>query len=75
MEVTQWLFLTKMFELLIDHDMKKKDLEQIAKISPASVSKMAKNEYASMEVIVKVYVALNVDIGDIMKITKETTVE
>ena len=57
----------KLFKLLIDRNMKKKDLQQMAQISPASVSKMAKNEYVSMEVIVKVCTALNVDIGDIVE--------
>lgn len=51
--------------------MKKKDLQQVAQISPASVSKMAKNEYVSMEVIVKVCTALSVDVGDIMEVTNE----
>ena len=61
----------KLFKLLIDKNMKKKDLQQVAQISPASVSKMAKNEYVSMEVIVKVCTALSVDVGDIMEVTKE----
>ena len=51
--------------------MKKKDLQQIAQISPASVSKMAKNEFVSLEVIVKVCTSLNVDIGDVMEIIRE----
>ena len=61
----------KLFKLLIDKNMKKKDLQQVAHISPASVSKMAKNEYVSMEVIVKVCTALSVDVGDIMEVTNE----
>ena len=48
--------------------MKKKDLQQIAGLSPASVTKLAKDEYVSMEVIVKVCSALQVDVGDIMEI-------
>lgn len=58
----------KLFKLLIDRKMKKKDLQQIAGLSPASVTKLAKDEYVSMEVIVKVCSALQVDIGDIMEI-------
>lgn len=58
----------KLFKLLIDRSMKKKDLQQIARISPASVSKLAKDEYVSMEVIVKICNALGVNIGDIMDI-------
>ena len=61
----------KLFKLLIDRNMKKKDLQKIAQISPASVSKMAKNEFVSLEVLVKVCTSLSVDIGDIMEVTQE----
>lgn len=57
----------KLFKLLIDKNMKKKDLQQAAGISPASVSKLAKDEYVSLEVLVKICSALNVDFGDIME--------
>lgn len=58
----------KLFKLLIDRGMKKKDLQQAAGISPASVSKLAKDESVSLEVLIKVCHALNVDFGDIMEI-------
>ena len=58
----------KLFKLLIDRNMKKKDLRQLAGLSPASVTKLAKDEYVSMEVIVKVCSALQVDVGDIMEV-------
>ena len=58
----------KLFKLLIDRNMKKKDLQQLAGLSPASVTKLAKDEYVSMEVIVKVCTALQVDVGDIMEV-------
>ena len=58
----------KLFKLLIDRNMKKKDLQQLAGLSPASVTKLAKDEYVSMEVIVKVCSALQVDVGDIMEV-------
>ena len=35
----------KLWKLLIDKDMKKKDLQQLAGISAASVTKLGKNEY------------------------------
>lgn len=62
----------KLFKLLVDRNMKKKDLQQIAGLSPASVTKLAKDEYVSMEVIVKVCSALQVDVGDIMEIVSVT---
>jgi DNA-binding Xre family transcriptional regulator len=61
----------KLFKLLIDRNMKKKDLQQVAGLSPASVSKLAKDEYVSMEVLVKVCGALRVDVGDIMEIVEK----
>ena len=44
----------KLWKLLIDRGMKKKDLQTAAGISPSSVSKLSKNEYVSMDVLVKV---------------------
>ena len=58
----------KLFKLLIDRNMKKKYLRIAAGLSPASISKLAKDEYVSMEVLVKVCHALHVDIGDIMEV-------
>ena len=56
----------KLWKLLIDKDMKKKDLQALAGISWASVTKMSKGENVSMEVLLKVCKALNCNIGDIV---------
>lgn len=58
----------KLFKLLIDRDMKKKDLQKATGLSSSSITKLAKDEYVSMEVIVKVCKALSVDVGDVMEI-------
>ena len=58
----------KLWKLLIDKDMKKKDLQASAGISWASVTKLSKNENVSMEVLMKVCQAMNCDIGDIMEL-------
>lgn len=58
----------KLFKLLIDKKMKKKDLQECAGLSATTVSKLGKNEYVSMDVIVKICEALNVDVGDMMEI-------
>ena len=60
---------SKLFKLLIDKKMKKKDLMSAAKISPSTMAKLGKDEYVNVEVLVKVCHALSVDIGDIMEIT------
>lgn len=57
----------KLWKLLIDKDMKKKDLQVAAGISSASVTKLAKNENVNTEVLQKVCIALNCDISDIME--------
>ena len=61
----------KLWKLLIDKDMKKKDLQVAAGISSASVTKLAKNENVHTDVLRKVCIALNCDIGDIMEIVNE----
>ena len=61
----------KLWKLLIDKDMKKKDLQVAAGISSASVTKLAKNENVNTEVLQKVCIALNCDISDIMEMIPE----
>lgn len=67
----------KLWKILIDKDMKKKDLQAEAGISWASVTKLSKGENVSMEVLMKVCKTLNCDIGDIMELipTEEDVVE
>lgn len=61
----------KLWKLLIDKDMKKKDLQAAAGISWASVTKLSKGETVSMEVLMKVCKTLNCNIGDIMDLIPE----
>ena len=58
----------KLWKLLIDRDMKKKDLCEAAGISHASVAKLGKNENVTTDVLVKICTALNCDISDNMEI-------
>ena len=61
----------KLWKLLIDKDMKKKDLQQLAGISSASITKLGKNENVNTEIIEKICVALQCDVSDIMEMTEE----
>ena len=61
----------KLWKLLIDRDMKKKDLLATAGISWASVTKLSKGETVSMEVLMKICKALDCNIGDIMDLIPE----
>ena len=58
----------KLWKILIDKDMKKKDLQAYAGISWAQVTKLSKGERVSMEVLMKVCKTLNCDIGDIVEL-------
>ena len=57
----------KLWKLLIDRDMKKKDLQKLAGISSASIRKLGKNENVNTEILQKICTSLNCDICDVME--------
>ena len=57
----------KLFKLLIDRDLKKRDLAEKAQISAATISKMAAGDNVTMEVVEKVCRALDVKVDDILE--------
>ncbi len=61
----------KLWKLLIDKDMKKKDLREATGMSTTSLAKLSKNEHISTEILVKICKALDCDIGDIMEVTED----
>lgn len=63
----------KLFMLLVERDMQKKDLQELAGISSSTMAKLSKGEYVTLEVLVKICCSLGVQIGDVVEIvTKET---
>ena len=58
----------RLWKLLIDHDMKKKDLAEHADISQYTVSKMSKGENVNIETLAKICGALNCTLDDIVEI-------
>lgn len=58
----------KLWKLLIDMDIKKKDLSAKAGISPATITKMGKNGHVTTEVLIKICTALNCSLDDIIEI-------
>lgn len=62
----------KLWKLLIDKDMKKKDLQKIAGISAASVTKLGKNENVNTEILEKICTALHCDVSDIMEMVDDS---
>ena len=58
----------KLWKLLIDNHMRKKDLKDQANISAVTMAKLGKNENVSLEVLVKICKVLRCDIGDVVEI-------
>ena len=56
----------KLWKILIDKDMKKKDLLTVANISSNILAKMNKGENVSMDSLQKICKALECDVGDIV---------
>ena len=65
----------KLWKLLIDREMKKKDLCDVAGVSHASVAKLGKNENVTTDVLLKICSSLHCDIGDIMEIVDDSNIE
>ena len=61
----------KLWKLLIDRKMKKKDLAALSGVSKATLAKMSNDVNVSTEILVKICTALQCDIGDIMEIVPE----
>ncbi len=61
----------KLWKLLIDKDMKKKELGEAAGISNSIIAKLGKNENVTVDVLVKICTALDCNIDDIMELIPE----
>lgn len=61
----------KLWKILIDRKLKRKDLRDLAGISTTTVAKLGKDEYVSMECMDRICTALKCDIGDIMSFSRE----
>ena len=62
-----------LWKLLIDKEMKKKDLCEVAEISPASVTKMGKGGHVTTETLEKICLALDCSMTDIMELVPGRT--
>ena len=58
----------KLWKLLIDKDMKKKDLREATGITTTALAKLGRNENVNTEVLVKICKVLQCDISDIIEI-------
>jgi DNA-binding Xre family transcriptional regulator len=57
----------KLWKLLIDRDMMKRDLCEQAHISPTSMAKLGKGQNVSMNIILRICEVLQCDIVDIVE--------
>ena len=58
----------KLWKLLIDKDIKKKDLSSMTGVSPATITKMGKGGHVTTEVLAKICRVLDCTLDDIMEI-------
>lgn len=63
----------RLWKLLIDKGMKKSDLRKVANVSSSSLAKLGKGENVTTDVILKICIALDCRVEDIMEIVKDET--
>lgn len=61
----------KLWKLLIDRHMAKKDLKNITGLTSTTIAKLGKDQPVSMEVLGRMCEALDVNIGDIVDYISE----
>lgn len=61
----------KLWKLLIDKNMKKKELSEAAGISNSLIAKLGKNENVTVDVLVRICSALDCQIDDIMELVPD----
>lgn len=65
----------KLFKLLIDKSIKKKELCEMAEISATSLAKLGHGGNVNSEVLLKICNALSCDVGDIMEFVRNDSEE
>jgi DNA-binding Xre family transcriptional regulator len=61
----------KLWKLLIDREMMKKELAEQVGISTASIAKLGKNQNVNTEILLKICIALKCDVSDIMEVVPD----
>lgn len=56
--------------MLIDKDMTRTDLRKKTDIASSTLSKMGRNEYVSLDVLVRICCVLNCELSDVVEIEK-----
>lgn len=61
----------KLWKMLIDKEMQKRDLQEAAGISSASIAKLGKAENITTDILLKICDALNCDLEDIVETKRD----
>jgi putative transcriptional regulator len=60
----------RLWMLIIEKELKKSKVRQMANVSASTFSKMSKNEYVALNVLVRLCVALDCELSDIVEIVR-----
>lgn len=61
----------KLFQLLVERNIRKGELASLAHISLSSITKMTHDEPVRIDIIIKICEALHVDLTDIMELRND----
>ena len=70
-EISMGISYKKLWKLLIDRDLKKRDLCALAHVSPTSIAKLSKGENVNTDILVRICCSLDCDVSDIMEIVPD----
>lgn len=62
----------KLWHMLLDKNMKKKDLQVAAKLTSYAMNKLSKNDAVTTDVLAKICRSLECTVDDIMEVLPET---
>lgn len=60
-----------LFKLLIDKGLRKSELARMCNLSSPTMAKLSKNEYVSMDVLVRICRVLDCSLDDIVEVIKK----
>jgi len=60
-----------LWKMLIDREITKGELRKLTSIAPSTFTKMTNNEYVALDVLVRICVALNCGVDDIIEIERQ----
>ena len=61
----------KLWHILLDRDMKKKDLQEVAQLTGYAMNRLSRDESVTTDILAKICRALNCTVDDIMEVLPE----